>query len=345
MRRYLSRIRLHFFGKTPPPAPPHCVERGEKRKPLLSTQWGEKRKPLLSTQWGEKRKPLLCAQRGEGLRTDGVRLTGLLLLLVLALSACAPAPAAEALPTDIPTAAPSPTATIVWFPPTPTRAPAETITVVPTPEMRPAVGQVTLEDNFDGSQPRWPTARTGAGSIAYGNNELTLAVSQEKGTLVSLSQEPTLSDFYLEITTQASLCRGEDMYGLLLRASSEQDFYRLLINCSGYLRLERATNGKLALVQDWTPSGQVPPGSPLQLRVGVWAVGDEMRIFINDVFQFSASDPIYASGRIGLFARSAGSTPLTVSFSDLVVRAIAKGSRNPFLKGTPTPHIVVPPKP
>ncbi len=262
-----------------------------------------------------------------------------LLALALALSACAPlAPVAEPFPTSTATVVPSPTATVVWFPATPTRSPAPTITVVPTPEMRPGVGAVTLADPFDGSGTRWPVARSGAGSVAYGNNQLTLAVSQPKGTLMSLSSEPALTDFYVEITSQASLCRGEDMYGLLLRAASEGDFYRLLINCNGSLRLERATNGKLALVQDWTPSGQVPPGSPLQLRLGVWAVGQEMRVFINGIYQFSASDPVLHSGRLGLFARSAGSTPLTVSFSDLVVRAVQPGSDSVF-PATATPDL------
>ncbi len=308
MRRFLSQIWLHFRRTPTPPQ---------------------------------------VAQHTDALGYSPVGRVGgaVLLLLLLALSACTPAPVAAPFPTGTPTTVPSPTPTIVWFPPTPTRPAASTITVVPTPEMHPNLGAVVLEDAFDGSGTRWPVGRTGVGSIAYGNNELTLAVSQEKGTLLSLSQEPALDDFYLEITTRASLCRGSDMYGLLLRAASEGDFYRLLINCSGSIRLERATNSQLALVQDWTPSGQVPPGSPLQLRIGVWAVGAEMRIFINDVFQFSATDPIYSSGRIGLFARSTGSTPLTVSFSDLVVRSIDTGARRPFFKYTPTPHIVVPPKP
>ncbi len=261
--------------------------------------------------------------------------TGLLLIPVL--SGCTPVAVAEPFPTATPTVVSSPTATIVWFPPTPTRAPASIPTVAPTPEMRPGVGAITLEDPFDGTGSRWPVARTGMGSVAYGNDQLTLAVSQAKGALISLSNEPALSDFYAEITTQASLCRGNDQYGLLLRASSERDFYRLLINCNGFLRLERANNGSLALVQDWTPSGQAPPGSPLELRVGVWAVGKEMRVFINGVYQFSATDPLFTSGRIGLFARSAGSTPLTVSFSDLVVRAVDPASPAIFPPETPLP--------
>lgn len=259
------------------------------------------------------------------------------LLVGVGLSACAPGAASEALlPTATPAPSLTPTPTIVWFPPTPTRTLMPTQEVAPTPEQRPGVGALLLEDDLSG--PRWPAAHSGAGSVAYGNSELTLAISQPKGALVSLSSEPTLDDFYAEVTTKASLCRDGDAYGLLLRASSEQDFYRFVINCGGALRLERANNGKLALLQDWTPSGQVPPGSPLVLRVGVWVAGKEMRFFIDDVYQFSASDPVFSSGRLGLYARSAGETPVTVSFSKLVVRSLGAQAGEALFTPTPAPE-------
>jgi hypothetical protein len=44
-----------------------------------------------------------------------------------------------------------------------------------------------------------------------------------------------------------------------------------------------------------------------------------MRFFVNDEYQFSASDPVFTGGVLGAFARSAGDTPVTVSFSDLHV--------------------------
>jgi hypothetical protein len=47
-----------------------------------------------------------------------------------------------------------------------------------------------------------------------------------------------------------------------------------------------------------------------------------MRFFINDQYQFSVSDPLFPSGAIGVFVRSAGETAVTVSFSDLDVYRI-----------------------
>ena len=178
-----------------------------------------------------------------------------------------------------------------------------------------------LSDTFSDTT-QWATAQNYLGSVAYGEQELTLAAAQPLGDLISLRKTPIPADSYLEISTNLSMCRGADSYGLLLRASTQQDFYRFMISCMGLLRLERVKDGKFALMQDWIPSGQVPPGSPMELRLGVWAVGNELRFFVNDVYQFSARDPVWTNGKIGVYARSTGDTPLTVSFSDLQVYAV-----------------------
>jgi len=228
-------------------------------------------------------------------------------------------------PTLIPTDTPSPTLTdtptTVWFPATATPTMMPTQPILPTADEKPAVEEELLSDDFTDSA-QWSTGLTAAGSVAFGDKELTLAVSQPKGTLLSLSKAPLPENFYLEMTVDLSLCRGGDAYGLLLRASSPGDYYRYVISCTGQLRLERLKNSKLAILQDWTVGGQIPSGSPLMLRLGVWAAGSEMRFFINDEYAFSARDPVFTGGTLGVFARSAGDTPVTVSFSDLHVFAL-----------------------
>jgi hypothetical protein len=175
-----------------------------------------------------------------------------------------------------------------------------------------------LEDYFT-DPATWTTARTGIGSIAFGQQELTLAVSAPQGTLYSLRNSLRLSDFYLEIQMLPSLCTPGDVFGLLLRANSGVDYYRLLINCNGQVRLERLKNSKILPLQDWVGSGQVFPGGLMRLRLGVWAYQEEIRVFINDVYQFSVHDPVWTEGQLGVFARSASDSPLTVSFSNLEI--------------------------
>lgn len=208
--------------------------------------------------------------------------------------------------------------------------------VQPTVDEKPGLAAELLADDFT-DPTQWSTGLTAAGSVAFGDQELTLAVSQPKGSLLSLRKTPFPGDFYLVLSVDLSLCRDGDAYGLLLRASSPADYYRFVISCSGQLRLERLKNSQLAILQDWIPSGQVPAGSPLLLRLGVWAAGSEMRFFINDEYQFSARDPVFTGGALGVFARAASDTPVTVSFSDLHVYAL---SPFPSLSATPGPSAV-----
>jgi hypothetical protein len=205
----------------------------------------------------------------------------------------------------------------------------------PTPDQLTGVGKMILSDNFS-DVTQWSTVQNYLGSVAYGEQELTLAAAQPLGDLISLRGTPLPGDSYLEISANLSMCRGADNYGLLLRSSTQQDFYRFMISCKGLLRLERIKNGRIALMQDWIPSGQVPPGSPLELRLGVWAAGNEMRFFVNDVYQFSARDPVFTDGKVGVYAHANGDTPLTVSFSDLQVYAVTPPQATPVPSLTPT---------
>jgi hypothetical protein len=168
----------------------------------------------------------------------------------------------------------------------------------------------------------WLTGNFGKGTVALGTNEISLALTQPNGYLHSIRSEPLLSDFYLEITTNPNICSGIDEYGLLLRYNSLVDFYRFSLSCNGQTRLDKLVGGIATSPQPWIESTSVPTAAPSTSRIGVWALGNEMRFFINDEFQFSINDRILATGMIGVFARSGGETAVTVSFSDLVVYQI-----------------------
>lgn len=231
---------------------------------------------------------------------------------------------------------PTQTATIVWFPstdtPTITSIPP---TITPTPEQKPNLGNLIVSDDF--THPAvWSLGRFDEGVVALGVNELALAVSSPGGKLVSFRQEPTLTNFYYEVTASPNLCAGADAYGLVIRAQNNTDFYAFLLTCNGQVRVERDKISESIALQDWTyANGPVTPDIGGSTRLGVWAYGREMRFFVNDVYQFSVSDPAFPRGLIGLFAHSAGSTAMTVNFSNLIVREI---NGLPVLPATPTPR-------
>lgn len=250
------------------------------------------------------------------------RLLSALLLVFIGAAGCAPAVSeTNFIDTETPTATASPTATIDWFPATstPSPAPSQVITPTPTPDL--GLGALLLEDDFSQSGD-WTVYQKTNGSAAYGIDEFTLAVASPETYLTSLRSEPQLSNFYLEVTANPSLCRSGDNYGLLLRAANEWSYYRWLVTCDGQTRLERVKDGYAVLVQDWLYSAQISSGSETEMRLAVWLAGERMRFFINGVEQFSARDPVWTSGLIGFFARTGGDTPLTVNFSDLRAYAV-----------------------
>ena len=229
--------------------------------------------------------------------------------------------AASAIPlptlTPIP-ATETPTPTIIWFPPTATYTPFPSPVITPTLAVQPLFGELIFSDNF--SQPTsWTLSQTASTSIALGVDELTLAIDQPGGYLYSLRQGTDLSDFYLEITASPSLCKGKDEYGLLLRVSPNLDFYRFSLTCDGQVRLDKYFQGKASSPQAPDYSGAVPPGAPSSSRLGVWASGKEMRLFVNGEYQFTVRDPSLSRGGVGAFIRSNGDNAVTVSFSDLAV--------------------------
>ena len=246
----------------------------------------------------------------------------LVLILVAGLtSSCSVLDALNVTPTpaiETPTASATPT--IVWFPAsaTPTLG-AFATPKPPTPEMRPGVGDTFLIDDF--SDPSlWDTAVSDQASATVNDNRLILA-AQSKVYMLSLRHDFSASDYYTEITARPDLCRDKDSYGLLVRANAVT-YYRFSLSCSGDVFAERVSVGKREVLQTPLPSGDVPRGAPGEVRIGVWAVGSKLRLFLNGRYQFGIDNPKNPSGTIGVFVNSAGETPIVVSFSRLTLQKV-----------------------
>ncbi len=244
-------------------------------------------------------------------------------------------------PTSTPTlsSTATPTPTIIWFPATNTPTVFPTQPPSQTEQYHPGIGDLIFSDSFD--QPDlWNAASSAQASASLIRNRLVLSIN-EPGPLsiISLRNQPALGDFYAQATVDLSLCSGMDQYGMIFRASGGGNYYRLTVNCSGQVRLERVRAGEIYPLLDWLSSGDAPAGAPAQIKLGIWAVGREMRVFLNDHFQFSAVDPVFSGGTLGFFIYTSDQTPVTVSFSELSVYSVFYTSPTPSLtpSNTPTP--------
>jgi hypothetical protein len=243
------------------------------------------------------------------------------LAMTFLLSSCAVLDAWNATPIPTPmTETPTPAPTFAWFPVsvTPTEGALAT-PKPPTPEMHPGIGVSILTDDFSDPS-KWDTASSDQASAEVNDNRLILAV-KSKVYIISLRHKLSEGDFYAEITARPDLCRGEDSYGLLVRANAVA-YYRFSLTCSGTVFAERISVGKRELLQAPLPSGDVPQGAPGEVRIGIWAVGTEMRLFLNGRYQFGISNSNYPNGTIGVFLNSAGKNPAIVSFSRLSLQKV-----------------------
>jgi hypothetical protein len=234
----------------------------------------------------------------------------------LLLSACLPLTPLPPTETPTPTQTTIPTPTIVWFPPSATPTQTAFATPTPIPDMKPGIGARIFSDNFS-DELNWDTAVSDQASAIISRNRLSLAV-QPNIYIASLRRGSTLKDFYAELTARPSLCRGDDNYGLIVRAIGTY-FYRFVLSCNRMVYVERINSGVKLIIFEPALSGDAPAGAPGEVKIGLWASGHEMRLFLNDRFQFSVVDKSFPNGALGLFARSAGDTPMSVTFSDLTV--------------------------
>jgi hypothetical protein len=269
------------------------------------------------------------------------QLTSFLLVAMFALAGCLPAAGAGQFDPGLPTGTASPAtplATIVWFPPTSTWTPFPTPQATATLEGLPGLGAEIFSDDFSGPE-AWPGAKTegdGGNNAIINRNRLTLAVNVPPVYLFSLHNKLQLTSFYAEVNVSVNRCEGSDAYGMLFRAAGNVDSYRYVLACDGRVRAERLQSSKVNVLQDWLPSGDVPPGAPGQVKLGVWVSGVELRFFLNGHYQFSVIDPVFHNGTLGLFVDAASPGGMNVSFSNLVVRDVSYVSPTPTTTPTKT---------
>ncbi len=246
----------------------------------------------------------------------------ILSLLLIGLSACGTEeidlPEETATP-ELPTE--EPTATIDWFPRTPTATPNlfPSATVTKTPTATPELLDIIASDDFSDDS-LWQTGSSDAGTIAYAKNELSLAVSGGKNSLVSLSSHQLPSDFYLEINLDAQMCSDADQFGIVLWNNSSSGTFRVWFRCDGKVMIDRLISGETTILKIWAPLRRFQPGSPAKNRIGIRSENNSITVYVNETEQFTYSPLNKLTGPLGVIAQSSGNLPLTIHISDLQIQ-------------------------
>jgi hypothetical protein len=251
------------------------------------------------------------------------------------LAACLPDTSSSDFGATPSAAAPSATATRVWFPPTATATRYLPPTVTPTPAGQLRYGDILFADQFSESND-WVSGSFVNGNVAYDDHKLNLAVSTNGASLLSLRKNTAAADLFLELTILPNLCSPADVYGIAFWVVNEQHYSRLAFDCSGQFALERVKDGRTEPYIPWTPSSQVPRGGLSPLRVGLWIGGGLVRVFLNNQLVAETYLPP-AAGGIGFFAESHSRAAMNISYSDLQAYAISPADYPPTPTPTPKP--------
>lgn len=241
------------------------------------------------------------------------------ILATLLMSGCVTVP-----PGTTPTSTQAPTAateTVPFptFPPTVTSSPRPSPS--PTEDILAGLGQVILQDDFN-LDTGWDLGERPGGAVSLLNGRLAIAVHIPGAVVDAVNPTGPMTDFYAEVEGRTEVCTDSDEFGLMFRVNADREHYRFTLTCDGGARVSRfLVTGEVGLVP-LSETYTVFPGAPADNRIGVLARGDRFQFFINGLEVFTARDPSLTSGAIGLIVRSKRGGQTTVSFDNLVVRAL-----------------------
>lgn len=212
-----------------------------------------------------------------------------------------------------------PSATIEWFPATETKpSPSETpgpviASIEPTQR-----GDLIFMDDFS-DKSLWQTQKGTEANISYETNALSVAISGDQIEALSLSQHTLPESFHLEFTIETALCSDDDQYGIIFWRNSASGTYRFWANCQGQIMVDRILPDGVYQLVKWDSARKIKPKAPASNVFGIQSRAGELNFYVNDTYQFSLKTRPDLQGALGVIARSAGSTALTVRFSELIV--------------------------
>jgi hypothetical protein len=215
---------------------------------------------------------------------------------------------------------------LVTSQPSPTRtAPPPTRAAVP--EHKVGLGAPLYEDDFE-LESGWETGASPRGAVSQLDGKLIISVQGPSSTLSSLSPIEPIADFLVEIEAHSGICENGDEYGLIVRVGgagnpTQDSHYRFLITCEGAVRASRFLSGAEAPILPITTSADVLSGAPAVNRIGISAIGDMFRFFVNDMQVFEVEDGEIPTGRIGVIVRARRGAQTTISFDDFRVWDLA----------------------
>ncbi len=173
------------------------------------------------------------------------------------------------------------------------------------------LGTPDWHDSFDANLHYWFLAADDNIEFAIDDGKLTMTAFRPGGDNWRVAELRELGDFYLEAkVTFGDDCGGKDSFGFLVRAPDQDggdidSGYAFAFACDGNFRYYLMQDGEYVGLLNWKSSSSLNAGAGQTNQVGVWAEGDQFRVYINGDRVAEFSDSTYSRGLFGLLIRSA----------------------------------------
>jgi hypothetical protein len=238
----------------------------------------------------------------------------------------------QSLPLYEPPTLDTPTATLMLTPlptltatPQPMMTPTSTSTTTPTPtntlsvtDPKSGLGEPVWKDGFETGD-QWPLYEDDHVRFTVESGELIMTALNADFWNGWMLMSTVATDFYLEMTATTGNCSGRDGYGMMVRATKEDQGhigYLFGISCDGRYSLRSWDGESYVKLLNWSWSDDVLAGASQSNRIGLWAEGDRLRLYVNGTFLTEVVDSEHTKGQFGVFVGAAETTDLTVKVDE-----------------------------
>jgi hypothetical protein len=193
----------------------------------------------------------------------------------------------------------------------------------PTPTINPDnpkedLGEPDYEDDFSEIR-KWEEFDIAEAQMAIHDGEMYFTIKEiDPASRWAVSWDE-IADYYLEVNARTpDSCAGLDRYGIMFRAPDVDHGYHFGLSCDGRLSLSTWDGETWIVLIDWTENDFINSGPNQNNLLGILAVGEEIKLYVNDEWVATLTDATYLNAlRYGVFVGADETNDFTVRFDDL----------------------------
>ena len=198
-------------------------------------------------------------------------------------------------------------------------APASAVTPTMTPEADPRneLGSSTWGAVFDDDTETWFQYENEQVKSEVRDDKLVLTAKKANSFDAWVMSYPQFDDAYLEVSFFISEpCAVKDRYGILFRAPDNTMGYLYNVACDGSYQLRAWDGESFNDLINWTVDTRIATGPEVDQRLGIWADGEKLVLYVNGFEVGQVQDSTFSSGTFGVNIAAAENAGFSVDVTE-----------------------------